>query len=336
MSPARACAAALSLAALAACRGRHAVPMSGFVDGPVAQVASPVAGVLASVSVREGDLVRKGQRLAQLDARDRAAAVEQAEANLSRLEEVVNQAQQSLSAALPDVKGAGADISRAQAAMDEAQREFDRTERLMAGGSATAAQVDAARSRLLQARAQLQSGGAGRESARGRVRVAMAAVGDARAQLRVGEAALDLARVQLSEAQIEAPFDGRVVNLNLQPGEWVAPGTPVVTLEETARPWVRLDVDETALRATTLGQPAEIRVIAFPDRTYRGRVMEIGALGEFAVNRDVKRGRPDIRTFRVRVAFDQPGPELRPGMTAEVRLGVPEPPRPVARRGERR
>jgi HlyD family secretion protein len=161
-------------------------------------------------------------------------------------------------------------------------------------------------------------------------------VASAKAQLRVGEAALDLAKVQLSQSLIQAPFDGRVVNVNLLPGEWVAPGTPVVTLEDVSRLWVRLDVEETALRDTALGQPAEIRVLAFPDRTYRGRVMEVGALGDFAVNRDVKRGRPDIRTFRVRIELGQPGPELRPGMTAEVRLGVPEAPRPVARRGARR
>lgn len=336
MSQARAF-ALLSLAALAAaCRGRQDVPLAGFVDGPIAQVASPVAGVLASVPVREGDLVHKGQLLAELDARERAALVEQAQASLDRLEVMVEEAQQSLGAAQPGVKGAGADLARARAALDEAQTEFDRTEKLLAGGSATTAQLDTARARLLQARAQLESGGAGTESARARVRVAGAAVASARAQLRVGEAALQLAKVQLAQAQIQAPFDGRVVNVNVLPGEWVGPGTPVVTLEDVSRLWVRLDVEETALGPVAMGQPVEIRVLALPGRTYRGRVMEVGALGDFAINRDVKRGRPDIRTFRVRVAFDQPGPELRPGMTAEVRMGAAEAPRPVARRGARR
>ena len=56
-----------------------------------------------------------------------------------------------------------------------------------------------------------------------------------------------------------------------------------------------------------------------PGRRYAAHVIEIGAEGEFALNRDVKRGRPDVRTFRVRVGLDRVAPELRPGMTAEVR-----------------
>jgi hypothetical protein len=66
--------------------------------------------------------------------------------------------------------------------------------------------------------------------------------------------------------------------------------------------------------------------IALPGASYAGHVAEIGAEGDFALDRDVKRGRPAVRTFLVRVAFDQALEQLRPGMTAEVRLlGTPPP-----------
>jgi len=142
----------------------------------------------------------------------------------------------------------------------------------------------------------------------------------ARAALASSDAALELARVQLAEAEIRSPFEGLVAEQNLQAGEWAATGTPVITVEDLGRQWVRIDVEETELGGLSVGQPVEIRVVAFPGRTFAGHVVEIGAEGEFALNRDVKRGRPDVRTFRVRAGLDAIAEELRPGMTAEVAL----------------
>jgi multidrug resistance efflux pump len=324
--------AVLGSLALQACSNNGPIPMAGFVDAPVAQVAAEVAGQLQTISVREGDLVKKGQLLAQLDAREREAVVSQAEASLFHEGESLKEAEENLSAAMPTVKGAGADIERARATLEEAQLNFDRTQHLVEGQASTVQQLDSARARLLEAKAQLESLLASKDVANGKVRAALAAVADAKASVRTSQAALDLARVQLAEAQVLAPFDGMVVDRNLEEGEWVAPGTPVITIENLARQWVRVDVEETAFAGLHLAQLAEIRVIALPDRTFRGHVIEVGPEGDFAVNRDVKRGRPDIRTFRVRVAFDEGLQEVRPGMTAEVRL-QPGPERPVAQGG---
>jgi multidrug resistance efflux pump len=93
----------------------------------------------------------------------------------------------------------------------------------------------------------------------------------------------------------------------------------VLTVERTGQEWVRVDVDETRLGGLKLGQTAQIAVVALPGRSFNGHVTEIGAEADFAVNREVKRGRPDVRTFRVRVAFDKAPDSVRPGMTAEVR-----------------
>ena len=180
--------------------------------------------------------------------------------------------------------------------------------------------LDTARARALEARAALDSAIAARSQTHGHVAAASSGIDNARAALAASEAALRLASAQLAQTRIRSPFDGVVVSRNLEEGEWAAPGTPVVTVEDTSRPWVGLDVPETAFGTLRLEQGASIRVIALPGRTFPARVTEIGAEGDFAVDRDVKRGRPDIRTFLVRVAFDAPPAELRPGMTAEVRL----------------
>jgi HlyD family secretion protein len=306
----------------AACANRDATSMSGFVDAPVSAVASQVAGQLESLPVREGDRVKKGEKVAQLDARERAAAVAQAEANLNREGEALKEAEENLQASMPTVKGATADIERVQATLDEAQSNYQRTQHLVEGNASTPQALDSARARLLEARAQLQSLMASKDVAHGRVRAALAAVSNAKAAVLSSQAALDLAKVQLAEATITAPFDALVVTRNLEEGEWVAPGTPVVTLERTDQEWVRLDVEETHLSSVRLGQSAQVGIIALPGREFPGHVTEVGPEGDFAVNRDVKRGRPDIRTFQVRVALDHPTDEIRPGMTAEVRFAA--------------
>ena len=309
------------LAPLAGCPKSEPLPYSGFLDAPISAVASQVSGKVQLIAVREGDRVQKGQLLARLDSREREAAVGQAEANLERERLQLAETEANLRATQPTVKGAGADIARVQATLDEAQENYSRTQRLARGGAATRADLDAAEARLHEAQASLRVLGANKDVASGRVLAAMAAVSSARAAIRVGEAALEVAKVQLAQAEILAPFDGLVVDRALEEGEWAAPGTPVVTVEDLKSLWVRLDVEETQFSGLQLDDPAAVSVVAFPDRTFQGHVIEVGPLGGFAINRDVKRGRPDIRTFRVRVALDESADTLRPGMTAEVRFG---------------
>jgi HlyD family secretion protein len=313
--------ASLIVAALAcACRGGAPAAHAGFVDAPQAQVAAQVAGRVEAILVREGDRVKKGQVLARLDSREREAMLQQAQANLAQAREALREADANLRAAQPGVTGAGAEIARAQATLDEAAANFTRMQVLARGEAASAQDLDAARARLMEERAALQSLTAGKATAEGRVGSQLAAAASARARVGVAEAAVHLAEVQLAQDQVLCPFDGLVVNRNVEEGEWAAPGTPVVTVEDTGRRWVRLDVGEDHLGALAPGAEARVTLVALPGRIFRGRVAEVGAEGDFAVNRDVKRGRPDLRTFRVRVALEGAGDEVRPGMTAEVEL----------------
>jgi multidrug resistance efflux pump len=313
---------AVSWCTSSGCSGSGPPAFVGFVDAPTSAVATQVAGQVESVLVREGDKVKKGQLVAKLDSREREALVAQAQANVEKARAGVKQAEESLRATVPTIAGAGADIVRAQATLDEAQQNYDRTKALAEQQATTQSELDTAQARLREAQASLDSLLASKSVASGRVQAAVATVSEAQAALHGSEAALEVAQVQLSETQVLAPFDGVVVERDLEPGEWAAPGTPVVTIEDRSRLWVRIDVEETRFAGLRLGEPAQIRVVALPGRVFAGHVIEVGAEGEFAINRDVKRGRPDIRTFRVRVAFDSPSDELRPGMTAEVRLGT--------------
>ena len=314
-------ATALLLSSLAiTCGSPRALPYSGFVDEPVSAVATQASGKVDAVRVREGDRVHKGELLAQIDSAEREAIVAQAEASLERTRKALEGAEANFRVAVPGVSGAGADVARARATLEQARLDFERVEKLVASGSLPQADFDAARARRLEAEAAVDSLLAAKAQTQGRVSAAAAAVEDARAGVHTADAALQLAKVQLDQTHILAPFDGVVVSRNLEEGEWAAPGAAVVTVEDTSRPWVRLDIEETSFGGLQLGAPARIHVVALGSREFGGHVSQVGAEGDFAINRDVKRGRPDIRTFLVRVAFDAPPAELRPGMTADVTL----------------
>lgn len=305
---------------LVACSARDADGAAGFVDAPIAAVAAPLPGQVAEVLVHEGETVRRGQVLARLDARERRAMLAEALANLERARAAAHQAEHEAQAVAPTVRGASADVMRQQAALEEARIEFDRLSRLVATGAAAPSALDPARARLDEARAAVLGTSANRSASQGHLAAVLAAVETAHAAVASAEAAFELARVQLAETEITSPFDGTVAEKNVEVGEWAAPGTPVVTVEDSTRRWVRIDLEETSLHTLRLGTSVPIRIVALPGRRFTGRVQEIGAEAEFAINRDVRRGRPDVRTFRVRIAFDRAVPELRPGMTAEVDL----------------
>jgi RND family efflux transporter MFP subunit len=123
---------------------------------------------------------------------------------------------------------------------------------------------------------------------------------------------------QLDDTVIRAPIGGIVVSKNLEIGEWVEPGTPVVTVDDLSTIWARVDVQETDLATIRVGGPARVSLPTHPPMIFAGQVMAIGQEGQFATEHDVRRGRQDIRTFYVKVRLLQAAGEAKPGMTAEV------------------
>ena len=123
---------------------------------------------------------------------------------------------------------------------------------------------------------------------------------------------------QLADTEVRAPVDGVVVSKALEVGEWVTPGVPILTVDDMSTIWARVDVEETDLGGLYVGKSAQVTLPTTPPQIFTGRVMAIGQEGEFATERDVRRGRQDIRTFYVKVQVLQAEGQLKPGMTAEV------------------
>lgn len=310
------------------------IRVTGTVDGVEVNLSPKVAGRIASIACREGDAVRAGQRLVVLESDDVRASVAQASAAVARARADVAAAAASTGSAdaailgtEADIRSAEADQAKAKAQLEESRRESGRRRTLVDSGliareeyeqSALAADVNAAsldstRERLAAARTRREAAVAERNAATQRVEAAKAALGEA-------TAGLAFYRSKAADTAIVSPVSGTVIFKAMEAGETVSPGATILTIVDTGSLYVRADVDESRIGGIALNRRAEISVEGLPGRKFEGVVSEIGRRGEFATQRDVVRGREDIKTFRVKVRFDDPSGTLKPGMTVELRI----------------
>ncbi len=147
-------------------------------------------------------------------------------------------------------------------------------------------------------------------------------IDQARAKVEQAKATLLSAETKLGYATVTSPLTGVVLSKNTEPGEYVAPGTPVVTVADIENPWLRAYVDERDLgkRNLVLGTEAEITTDAYPGKVYKGRVSFISSEQEFTP-KSVQTNRERVKfVYRIKIDAKNPDKELKPGMPADARL----------------
>jgi RND family efflux transporter MFP subunit len=241
---------------------RSAIQAVGMLEAPEVNITSRIAGRITRLDPLEGDHVKKGRVVCEIEDVD-----------------IRNQ-----------LAKAKADLAKAVAEVAEARRTYARDAQLYGEHVISTKERDDAAT----------------------------AVDEAEAAVLSAQANVRFYNDQLADTKVTAPVDGVIVNKALEVGEWVTPGTPILTVDDLSTVWARVDVEETDLSSLYVGKSAEVSLPTSPPQLYTGRIMAIGQEGQFATERDVRRGRQDIRTFYVKVKVLQAQGELKPGMTAEV------------------
>ncbi len=277
------------------------VVATGRVRPPArAALASLVLGRVRAVLVREGDRVAAGQRLVLLDDAEAAAALRQAEGRVAeaaaRLEQVRGVAGRQAAEALRQ-----AEVKVAQAEQDAA-----RARMLGEAGSTSRQAADDAERTLQIARSQRDAAAAQAASATGGPDERLAA-----AALAQASAARAAAAQRLAETAILAPAAGLVVARDVEPGDVVAAGKPVLAVTLDGATQLTAQVDEKNLALLAPGQPARASADAFPERPFDAAVATIAP----AVD-------PSRGTVEVRLDVPAPPPFLRADMTVSVNVDV--------------
>ena len=273
--------------------------------------------------------------------------------NLSRPEEIAEARAQAEAARMAleqaqhgprsqEIDVARADLKAAEADYEVARVSLTRIEQLVASGIASRQDYDNAKASFDRASAQreaardrlalLQAGTRPEEIARAEQLYKQAAarkelvergarkedVQAARAQLDLARATLDGILPQLAELDVKSPANASVEVLQVRPGDLITPSSPVATLVEVDRLWVRVFVPEPELGYVQLGKEVSVHVDSFPNESFSGRVEQIASRGEFTPRNVQTREERTHMVFSVRLRLDNTQRRLRAGMAADV------------------
>ena len=133
---------------------------------------------------------------------------------------------------------------------------------------------------------------------------------------------LELARTKLGYCEVVSPLTGVVLTKVAEPGEYLQPGSPVVTVADIDHPWLRAYVNESDLGRIQLGQAVSVTTDSFPGKEFTGRVTFIASEAEFTP-KQVQTHEERIKlVYRVKIEIDNPARELRPGMPADAHIAL--------------
>ncbi|MCC6163128.1 MAG: efflux RND transporter periplasmic adaptor subunit [Acidobacteria bacterium] len=254
-------------------------------------------GRVTQLSVEEGDRVKRGQFLMQIDPRNLASAVQSGQAGQQAARSQLEQQRLAILTARDNL-----DLSRA---------ELKRQEELWSQQLTTRQALDQARNQVTVREAELRQ----REQ-------------DIRTQeqrIRQEGAALNQAQYNLSRARIESPIDGIVSRRNIEEGETVVigtmnnAGTVLLTIADMSIIEAEVEVDETDIPSVRIGQVAKVTIDALPGKSYTGTVTEIGNSPIQTTTASSSAGQ-SATNFKVTVQLDETIDEVRPGFTCSAEI----------------
>jgi HlyD family secretion protein len=256
------------------------------------KISAETSGRVVDLAVNEGDRIKKGQFLLQIDPKSLRSRVESGSASLRAAEQSLDQMRQS--------------IETAKVQLQQAQQNLTRQRNLWAQQLTTREALDKAENDL--------------KSAESAVQERQKQMNPQESRIAQERAQVESARYDLSKVRIESTIDGIVTRRNVQEGETAVigtmnnAGTVLLELADMSVIQAEVEVDETNIPHVELGQRAKITIDAIPDKSFKGHVAEIGnspiqAAGSGAASST------QATNFLVKVMIDEPIPDVRPGFT---------------------
>jgi HlyD family secretion protein len=264
-----------------------AVTASGKIEPQTSvDISADITGRIIEIAVEEGDVVRKGQFLIQIDPAQYQAAV-------SRAEGVVSSTQ--------------ATLLQVRANRDQAERDWKRAEQLTRLGQNLIAPAQA-------------------EGAKTALEVAEATYQATRAQLDQSRASLREAKDNLAKTRLVSPIAGRVVRLAVEEGEVAVPGTfsretgLLLTVADLSVILAKVQVDETDVVRLSDSDSVEVTIDAYPDSTFVGRVTRVSNSAKLTNTQTASGSNDRAVDFDVEIQLDDPPGDIRPDLSCTARI----------------
>ena len=260
-------------------------------------ISSDTMGRVTNLAVNEGDRVKNGQFLLQIDPRTLRSRVESGEASVQAARSQAEQLRLSL--------------ETARVALKQAEENHKRQQDLWKGGLTTREALEKTENDLKMRQAEL--------------RAQEQQVQTQQMRMQQESATLDSARYDLSKVRIESPIDGIVTRRNIEEGETVVvgtmnnAGTVLLTIADMSVIEAEVEVDETDIPSVQFGQKAKITIDAMPGKTFSARVTEIGN-SPIQTSGQPQQAASQATNFKVTLTVDGEIPEVRPGFTCTAEI----------------
>jgi HlyD family secretion protein len=305
------------LTLLSACGGSDevgAIVTSGHVEATDVRLAAKVGGRIESIAVKEGDAVTAGQELARIETTDIELLVRQARAE--RDAAAAELRLREAGARREDIDEMRAQLRAAEVDLEGAERDYRRLDALVERGSGSDKSRDDARTRrdMLAAKAAAMRASLAKLQAGFREEE----VDTSRARLASVDARLAQLEQQLADCRIVAPTGGVVTETLAEPGELVAPGTPLLVITDLQDSWLNVYVGGPDLPRVRIGEGATI--VTDDGQSRKGRITYVASQAEFTPRNVQTKDERVKLVFRVKIGLDNSDGMYKPGMPAEARI----------------
>ena len=179
---------------------------------------------------------------------------------------------------------------------------------------------------IAEAEARVETAQAGvnvAEASRRDVEIQRAVLIAVQARERELRAELEAAKTQLSYTEIRSPLDGVVLTKNVEAGEFVNPGTPVVTIANIDDLWMNVYIPETQTGLVKLGQAVRVTVDSFPGKAFNGKITFVSSESEFTPKTILTREERIKLVYRTKISLEDTQQRLKPGMPADAEILLP-------------
>ncbi len=261
-------------------------------------VSATTMGRVTRLAVQEGQRVKAGQFLLEIDPRSLAGQLERGEA--------------SVAAAQSSLQESTTAVEQARANLQLAQQTLKRQQDLSKDGLTTREALERAQNDVTVREAELKT--------------RQQEVQTREQQIKQEQAGLSTTRYSLSQVTISSPMDGIVTRRNIEEGENVVvgtmnnAGTVLLTVADMSAIQAEIEVDETDIPNVTIGQVAVVTIDAVADRMFKGHVTEIGNSPIQTATQTNITGQRQATNFKVVVTIDEPVPDVRPGFTCTAEI----------------
>lgn len=284
----------LSLIGLSGCSKDDSNSMSGSgtLEATEVLISAKLAGTIIDLPVHEGDTVREGQVIAQIDTEKIYLQKKQLLAGLNELKLNIQNAQR------------GIDLTKDN--LNNVEKKYNRIKSLLNENSVTQQQYDDIETAYKATQTQYDN--------------AVTSLKALRAKEQQLDVQIELVESQIGDAKITAPIQGTVIEKYVEQGEIARPGGSVVSLADLQNMWIKIYFKETELGKIKLNGNTELKISSYPDRTFPGRISWISSKAEFTPkNVQTKDARADL-VYAAKIEVKNPEGILKIGMPADVVL----------------